>query len=209
MNKKRIITEVAEYYDDKLKVHGATPKGVDWNSLESQELRFVQLMKLINFDESNFTLLDFGCGLGDLLRFIRLSNFSNGYEYTGFDISKEMISRAAKINQNLDAHWVSDEAKLNTYNFTVASGIFNVKQEVETEIWENYILETLNLMNDLSSEGFAFNMLTSYSDKDYMKDYLHYANPTFYFDYCKNNFSKNVALLHDYNLYEFTLIIKK
>ncbi|MBM3138043.1 MAG: class I SAM-dependent methyltransferase, partial [Chloroflexi bacterium] len=29
------------------------------------------------------------------------------------------------------------------------------------------------------------------------------------FDYCKVNFSKNVALLHDYKLYDFTIIVRK
>ena len=42
-----------------------------------------------------------------------------------------------------------------------------------------------------------------------MKDYLYYGDPLFYFDYSKRHFSRNVALLHDYDLYEFTLLIKK
>jgi hypothetical protein len=72
-----------------------------------------------------------------------------------------------------------------------------------------YILETLEKINALSVKGFSFNILTSYSDKEYMKDNLFYADPLFFFDYCKKNFSKNVSLLHDYDLYEFTLLIKK
>ena len=64
-------------------------------------------------------------------------------------------------------------------------------------------------MNQISTKGFSFNVLTSYSDKEFMRDYLYYANPLDLFDYCKKNFSKQVALLHDYNLYEFTLLIRK
>jgi len=209
LNKKRIITEVAEYYDDKLKVHGATPKGVDWNSLESQELRFVQLLKLININSSDFSILDFGCGLGDLLKFIESLKFHTNYQYSGYDISEEMISRAKERNKNFIAEWISHENILSEYNYAVASGIFNVKQNNETKVWEAYILETLNQMNELSTDGFAFNMLTSYSDEEYMKDYLYYADPAFYFDFCKKNFSQNIALLHDYNLYEFTIIVRK
>ena len=52
-------------------------------------------------------------------------------------------------------------------------------------------------------------MLTKYSDKEYMRDNLYYADPLFIFDYCKRNFSKQVALLHDYGLYEFTILVKK
>ena len=31
----------------------------------------------------------------------------------------------------------------------------------------------------------------------------------FFFDFCKRNFSRNVALLHDYGLYDFTIIVRK
>ncbi len=55
----------------------------------------------------------------------------------------------------------------------------------------------------------AFNLLTSYSDKDMMRPDLYYGDPLFYFDYCKRNFSQNVALLHDYGLFEFTILVKK
>ena len=53
----------------------------------------------------------------------------------------------------------------------------------------------------------AFNLLTNYVD--YKDEDLYYADPTYYFEYCKNQFSKNVSLLHDYDLFEWTIIIKK
>ena len=82
-------------------------------------------------------------------------------------------------------------------------------QNNKEEDWLNYVLETLTLINSFTIEGFSFNILTKYSDKNYMKDYLFYADPCFLFDFCKKNFSKNVSLLHDYSLYEFTIIVKK
>jgi len=42
-----------------------------------------------------------------------------------------------------------------------------------------------------------------------MKDELFYANPCNFFDFCKNNFSKNVSLIHDYGCYEFTIRVIK
>ncbi len=64
-------------------------------------------------------------------------------------------------------------------------------------------------MNRFSRKGFAFNCLTSYSDKERMREDLYYSDPCFLFDYCKRHFSKNVALLHDYGLYEFTVLVRK
>jgi len=64
-------------------------------------------------------------------------------------------------------------------------------------------------MDDHATQGMAFNMLTKYSDADRMRPDLYYADPLFFFDYCKRNFAKNVALLHDYHLYDFTIIVRK
>ena len=58
-------------------------------------------------------------------------------------------------------------------------------------------------------KGFSFNCLAIYSDENYKKNYLYYADPCFLFDYCKRNFSKNIALLYDYFLYEFTTLVRK
>ena len=42
-----IHKKVDDYYTAKLTEHGATHQGVDWNSPESQELRFQQIMKIV------------------------------------------------------------------------------------------------------------------------------------------------------------------
>ena len=51
-------------------------------------------------------------------------------------------------------------------------------------------------------------MLTRYADPPLMRDDLYYADPTRYFAVCKERYSRNVALLHDYDLYEFTLLVR-
>ncbi|MBI1854500.1 MAG: class I SAM-dependent methyltransferase, partial [Chloroflexi bacterium] len=74
-----------------------------------------------------------------------------------------------------------------------------------------FVCETLPRMNALCSKGFAFNMLTKYSDADRMaqRHDLFYGDPLFFFDFCKRNFSRNAALLHDYGLYDFTILVRK
>ena len=90
----------------------------------------------------------------------------------------------------------------------VSSGLFNVRQDVDVDAWERYVLDTLRRFAGLSRRGFAFNVLTSYSDADRMRAYLYYPNPGVLFDYCKRHFSRHVALLHDYGLYEFTILVR-
>ena len=54
-------------------------------------------------------------------------------------------------------------------------------------------------------------MLTRYSDEEYIekRPELYYGDPCFFFDYCKKHFSRNVALLHDYEIYDFTILVRK
>lgn len=206
MNQKKIEKEVSRYYGDKLKTYGATPQGVDWNSEASQLLRFAQLLKILRTNDNNFSILDYGCGFGAMLKFMK-ERFDN-FAYTGFDISEAMIEQAKKIYGN-EPTWVSSLNDEMKFDYVIASGIFNVKLDNNNQQWLDYIEETINNFNHLAVKGFSFNILTGYSDKEFMKDYLCYADPLYLFDYCKKNFSRNVALLHDYDLYEFTLLIRK
>jgi SAM-dependent methyltransferase len=208
MSFNNIIEEVSKYYTEKVKEHGATPRGVDWNSEESQQLRFNQLLKITDKDTSNFSILDYGCGFGSLYGYLKSKQ--PALNYTGFDISDEMLNKAKDLyKQDQNAKWINTINDLDKYDYVVASGIFNVRMETGDKEWTEYILDTLKKIDKMAVKGFSFNILTSYSDKEYMRDYLFYADPAFFFDYCKRNFSKYVALLHDYPLYEFSILVNK
>ena len=104
--------------------------------------------------------------------------------------------------------FVEREGRLPVADYTVASGVFNVKLNVSHAEWEDYVLSKIATLARLSERGFAFNMLTSYSDADRMRPDLYYGDPRFYFDRCKT-YARNVALLHDYGLFEFTMIVRR
>jgi SAM-dependent methyltransferase len=202
-----MLNKINDYYSNAIKIYGATPKGVDWNDEIGQELRFSKLMAVAE-DNNSFTVNDFGCGYGALLDYLSV-NFTK-FNYIGFDISETMIEFAKlKYSRFKNAKFTISPNDLTRSDFTVASGVFNVKLDCDTEDWRRYILENLERFNNLSNKGFAFNALTSYSDPDKRSPNLYYADPLEIFDFCKRNFSRNVSLSHDYNLYEFTIIVKK
>lgn len=198
---------INNYYTNKIQTHGATPKGVDWNGEESQFVRFEQLSKIISQD--SFSINDIGCGYGKYFEFLQ-NNFTS-FSYCGFDLSQEMIKNANDLYGSRGGVFMQVDSleNISKADYSIASGIFSVKMEHSESEWLSYILATLEQMNEKSIRGFSFNMLTKYSDKEYMRDDLYYADPLFIFDYCKRNFSKEVALLHDYGLYEFTMLVRK
>jgi len=202
-----ILDGVRHYYGEKIETFGATPRGVDWNSLESQELRFEQLVKVCDRTTA-FSINDYGCGYGALVQYMTDRGYT--FQYRGFDVSDQMIAQARESHRGLDhCQFFADESLLTVADYTIASGIFNVKLQTSDEEWEGYVLHTLGRIAELSEKGFAFNILTSHSDQDRMRSDLYYAAPCGLFDYCKRNFSRLVALLHDYPLYEFTILVRK
>lgn len=204
-----IRADVANYYAARIQEHGATARGVDWNGAESQELRFSQLTKLIE-PTTEFSLNDVGCGYGALLPFL-LRSFER-FSYFGCDISPDMITAARKYGhdtKSIDAKFSVSQSPETVADYCIASGIFNVRVGRPDETWRSYILDTLDIFDRNSRRGFAFNCLTSYSDPEKMRSDLYYADPCELFDHCKKRYSRNVALLHDYELFEFTILVRK
>jgi SAM-dependent methyltransferase len=196
------------YFEDRLSAHGASARGVDWNSETAQELRFAQLAKVVN-TELPFSLLDYGCGYGALGSYL-LRTGRPMQQYVGYDVLESMVEKARQVFLD-QASWTftSHFDDLQPVDFAVASGIFNLKLDIPFDQWTSYVVAELEKINRLANKGFSFNLLTKYSDAEYMRPHLYYADPCFFFDTCKTHFSRNVALLHDYEVYDFTIIVRK
>ncbi len=206
MSRDLILGDVERYYSGKIREHGPSPRGVDWNSAESQALRFDQLVKVC--DPSHpYRLIDLGCGYGSLLDHLR--GRGDRVDYLGLDLSEGMIAAARRLHPGDPAgrFRVGDRDDAPA-DYVMASGIFNVKQRTPEGEWHDYIVETLGAMSGMARRGFAFNILTSYSDPDRRRPDLHYADPCWFFDHCKRTYSRQVSLLHDYGLYEFTILVR-
>ena len=206
MSKIPNLDHVKSYFDQRIQEHGASPRGSDWNSETSQNTRFDQLLKVIEIQ--TFSLLDYGCGYGALADYLDVKGFDG--TYYGYDILDSAIETARLAHMDKPRrNFFTDKSQLPICDYTVASGIFNFRGDQSFGNWTEYVLGVLSEFNQLSLHGFSSNFLTKYSDADKMRSDLYYADPTFLFDYCKRNFSKNVALLHDYRLYDFTLVVRK
>jgi SAM-dependent methyltransferase len=201
-----LLNNVCTYYTGRLAQHGATPRGVDWNSPESQQLRFEQLLRVCDRSES-LVVGDYGCGYGALHDHLLCSGFDGGYR--GFDLSPAMIECARqRCATGAHTRFATEECVLEDADYVVASGVFNVKLQTPLAEWEAYVYRTIDRIAAWSRRGFAFNALTSYSDPERMRVDLYYPNPCTLFDHCKRRFSRQVALLHDYGLYEFTILVR-
>ena len=162
----------------------------------------------MNQSQPGFSLTDFGCGVGAYFDY--LSARGHHVKYLGIDGTAAMVDTAREMHKDVDnCQFEEGWALTRETDYTVVSGTFNYKGETPFEQWQDFVLTALRNIDQFSTKGFAFNLLTSYSDKEKMLSHLYYPSPSFYFDYCKSNFSKNIALLHDYGAYEFTVLVRK
>jgi SAM-dependent methyltransferase len=200
-----IHQRVAAYYADKLRQHGPTPRGVDWRDRESQETRFAALLQIV--DGPPASLVELGCGYGALYGYIRQAGLD--LSYFGYDVSDHMIDAANA------AYPAAEFAQLNAAelprrraDYCVASGIFNVRFDIPDDVWLDYILATTDLMAAVAGRGFAFNCLTSHSDRDRQEARLYYADPGAMLNRCVSRYGRRTSLSHGNPPYEFTVLVR-
>jgi cyclopropane fatty-acyl-phospholipid synthase-like methyltransferase len=165
---KTIENNLQNFYDSHLVNYGPGAMGVGWKNEAAQQIRFDQLAKIIE-PCPGFTINDLGCGVGDFYTYLTATQQMD-FHYYGYDMLKSMVDSAnTRFGTSENAHWIKiDNAhELLPADYTIASGIFNLKYTIEESEWKDYIIETLHQMDAKSKRGFAFNMLTIYSDKEF------------------------------------------
>jgi SAM-dependent methyltransferase len=201
-----LIGGVAAYYSSKLALHGATPQGVDWNGQASHDLRHRQFLRLLD-GATDASVLDLGCGYGDFLRFLRADGFRGSF--IGYDVCAEMVAEAARLHaEDANCSWRVGAEPAGSADFVTASGLFNVKGNVPVETWVRYVRDTIDVLARAGQRGFAFNVLSLSSDPDRRRPDLYYAAPAEMLSHCLARYGRAVALLQDYGLYEFTVIVR-
>jgi SAM-dependent methyltransferase len=182
------------------------PAGVDWRDVASQQARFAQLHRLIAADPEA-SIADLGCGYGAFARFLRAAGHRG--RYIGVDLAPEMIEAARLHTADLaDLDWACGDSVPDDIDYAVASGVFNVRLDTPEAAWGAIVLAALDKLA-IARRGFAFNALSLWSDPERRRPDLWYADPLAMADHCRSRYGRHLALLQDYGLYEFTLIIRK
>lgn len=153
------------------------------------------------------TLLDAGCGLGDLSAYFVLKRFTN-IDYTGIDIVPEMITAAQKKYPDRK-FLVQDISSVNQkFDYIVASGALNIVYESQATQFD-YICKYVTRLFDQSNIACGFNCLSIHSIANFDQDSrFYYTDPHALLNYCKL-FTKQAKLITGYLPYDFTIVLSK
>jgi SAM-dependent methyltransferase len=207
----RVYSDVEAYYSGRVTKHGATPRGVDWSCQATQDLRFVQLLKLCDFS-APFTLNDVGCGYGALCAYLAARHGESGIDYLGIDLSQAMVSRARRRFSRPGIRFAVGKAIPRVADYSVASGIMNVNVGYSREVWEDFIAAMLRDIRRTSRRGFSINFMdTSISAEtsaDPHEASLYRTTPQRWIEYCQSELGCSVETVANYGMREFTLLVR-
>jgi SAM-dependent methyltransferase len=184
--------------------YGYSPKALGWDK-GRQDIRFEVLLSF--FECHGKSILDIGCGFGDLNRVLSRKS-CDSYDYLGVDLVSELIEEGQRHYQQKNIRFLS--ADFLEYQFTenfdivVGSGIFNHKFSSGGN--DLFVDRVLRKAWSLCIEGFAFDFL---SDKvDYRHNHTYHNNPERILGLAYE-LSRKVCLKNDYMPFEFCLYVGK
>lgn len=197
------LEPVRAHYEARLTQFGATAKGVDWRDDETQERRFRQFDRLCIRGDVR-SVCDLGCGFGAFLVHLRTHGFTG--EYSGVDVSPEMISAATTQHEADQSASFSVGDTPTDADVVVASGTFNVALAANRTDWDRYVWHTIEAMWARARVGIGFNLLSMRSDRDRRADHLFYSEPDHMLRRVQDELTPHVELNHAYGLYEYTVL---
>ncbi|MFA8434696.1 MAG: trans-aconitate 2-methyltransferase [Marinifilaceae bacterium] len=131
-----------------------TTRALGWKNDYSQQMRYEVLAGV--GDLNGCSVLDPGCGYGDLLAF--LDERFRDVDYTGLELMPEFLEEAARrFAQRGDCHFYLGDfsrMELPRVDYVLASGAFGYKTGDMT-----YYYRSIDRFYRASTKGLAFNML--------------------------------------------------
>lgn len=195
------IKHTIRRYSDRLKQHGYSSKALGWLK-GKQDIRFDVLTSRVNIE--NKTVLDIGCGFGDLNFF--LEKKQKNYTYIGCDLCESFIDIARELHPQ-QQFLVGDFLEmtfLEKIDWAVASGPFN-HRFTETDNLE-FIYAMMQKTFDIVEEGFSFDFIST--NVDFQEENIYYTNPSLILNFAYK-LSRNILLRSDYMPFEFSIFVFK
>ena len=198
--RKRSLTRKASdeqiaYYNALVRQHQNPALAVGWASTYAQTLRYQVLSMVGQLDGAS--VLDCGCGRGDLLRYFEEESIH--CDYFGVDASEAMIEEArsnypTQIFKKTD--FLEESFKVSV-DYVIASGALSYRVEDPMEFLEVAIYKLFSM----AEQGLAFNLLSQVHDGS--GRFMAF-DPVAVFDLCRQ-WTPYVSVQHHYLYNDFTV----
>ncbi len=193
--------EVLKSYKRSFKKYGHSTKSLHWMTPEAARLRYRELLVDINLEGKS--ILDVGCGFGDILPFI--SDNANKFDYVGIDLVPDFVNIARSKHPKY-SFLVGDYFKkplAKKFDVVVCSGALN--SSILNA--DKYRKEAIKIMYEHAMYVVAFNMAGSHPQpKNRRTSRVHYSDSLEIIDFC-TTLTSSVILRQHYRSKDFTVFL--
>lgn len=167
----------------------------------------MQLLRL--FEGAPRSLNDVGCGWGALVPFLARRFRNARIDYLGSDVSADMVAQAQALwGHRRGVAFAVGGAGVRNADHAVASGIFNVRLGEPLPAWEAFVAHTLAELHRTTRRGFAVNFLRTLPAGVEATPQLYRTEPERWAAFCRKALGREVVVLADYGMREFTLLAR-
>lgn len=197
------IDETIKRYTQRFETYGYSPLTLGWNK-GKQTIRFSSLLD--GFDLKGKSILDIGCGFGDLNKTLQ-ARYGQEYQYVGYDLVPALIDEARKRWTNSNVSFFCGEFKQTptpSFDFAIGSGLFNhkLKSSEPYAVIYSVISAALNSVR----EAVSFDFLST--KVDFQLPHTHHSCPSKILE-LSYSLSRRLTLRNDYLPFEFLVQIHK
>lgn len=196
---------IIEFSERLLTKHGDSPAGVGWKSTDANA-RYRVMLDVIRPGSLACSLLDFGCGAGHLLEYIRQEKLL-GIHYHGLDMSARAISLCRRKFPTIEFFEVDvlapDAPIVGRFDYVVMNGIFTYKGTLSDAEMYDYCRTLLRAVFDHTDVGLAFNVMSK--QVDWERDDLFHMPMDPMVAFLSRELSRHLVIRADYGLYEYTV----
>lgn len=209
MEKADYETKIKDYFLELYRQYGYDERSLGWTK-HKQYIRFAQLLK--NFRLHSASVLDVGCGFGDMLTFLK-QRFRENISYFGVDCIPEYVSVAKEQHpEEQDQFLCADFMKSSlwdgrTFDYIVASGIFGYRCWETDEQQYQYVDSVIGRALELCNKGISLDFLSDKTDYRTSGTDFH-ASPERILQIAYK-YSRNVVLDNSALPFEFCITIMK
>lgn len=194
------IRVTRQRYTERYETFGYSPRTLGWGKQGRQALRFSVLTGI--GDLQGKSVLDVGCGFGDLYSFLTARGWTG--HYVGIDLVSVLVEEGKKRFPDAELLVGDFEEQIfdEPFDYVIASGIFNFRLTQEDN-WA-YIMRTLEKMLAIASLGVGVDFMTSWVD--FQDPIAFHTDPCILVQNIRN-LTRRFALRQDYMPYEYALYL--
>lgn len=193
------MKEIIQMYERAFADHGPSEKAVFWPKGRQDE-RFFALTKSIHRD--NFSILDFGCGIGHLHNFLKMK--FGQVDYMGVDIVPSFIEHCRREFRESRFQLVKSPKDIEqNFDYVMLSGVFNILYSENKEEHLEIVKATITELFSKTKIALSVNFMTD--NVDFQQTGAYHQNPAEIFNFFQQSLSRRCLLDQSYMPYEYTI----